>query len=82
MKNPFQRVTVLHVIALLLLMIWLQVGGAQFTAAIFGEVVYAVSSIGKQVEKSAPMSASDAQWADEFSHHMYGATVPSAASAP
>lgn len=82
MRNPFQRITVMHVIALLLLMIWLQVGGAQFVAAAFNKAAYAVSSIGEPKEEPAKTSASEARWADEFAQHMYGTPAASAASAP
>ena len=82
MKGLLRRVNVFHVIAALLLLIWVQLGGLTSVSELLGSARYAAKSAIIDQEEPAPMSASEADWNRAFEDSMYGYGAASAASAP
>lgn len=75
-----KRVGVLHVIALLLALIWVQLGGITFMEQAFDDSVRFVKNIGKKEEVAAP-AAPGQDGGGLLDSYYYGYEQPDPASA-
>jgi len=80
MKRWLGLIRVQHVIAALLLLIWLQLGGAQSALDFARDATMEIKNIGQRKEEPAPMSDSEQEWARQFESSFYAETPASAAS--
>jgi len=74
-----KRIKATHVIAVLLFLIWVELGGLGSVGSVAHDLVYAVKHIGDTEEGPAPPTEEQIKWRDEFDKARYGPaeTAPS-----